>query len=202
VPLLSRFYNSSADALETVRELKKRGLRDAAAHIIDNSAGYVGETTLVRRGVPQKKAKAYAAMIREGKTLLLVDAPFMGTAIATEIMDKGADAQSTYEGGEWQEGAPFSSMLAMPVLINNPAPFSSFWGLPVISKRKKAPDYGRPLRKPTLHSSMFGPLLTKKQAPTFGSVSKGGRPTNFGLPLLTKKGKPIGFGVPLIIRKG
>ncbi len=186
MPLLARFFDTTSDALNAVGDLKSRGLRDAAAQVIDNSSGYVSEHMLMRRGVQKKNAKQYAEYVRDGKTLVLVDAPFMGTALATGILERDG-GRASYEGRGLEESAPLSSTMGLPVLTSNPHALSSFFGIPVLSKRKPAPAYGRPLRKPVRHTAVFGPLLTKSGAPIFGGISKGGKPTSFGLPLIIKK---------------
>jgi len=186
VPLLARFFDTTHDALNAIGDLKSRGLRDAAAQVIDNSSGYVSEHMLLRRGVQKKNAREYAEQVRDGKTLVLVDAPYMGAALATEILERDG-GRAFYESGAWEDGAPFSSTFRLPVLHSGSAPLSSFFGMPVLSKRKPSPAYGRPLRKPVRHTAVLGPLLTKSGAPLFGGLLKGGKTTSFGLPLLIKK---------------
>ena len=192
MPLVTRFYETKADALEAISELKKRGLRDRAVQVIDSSTGYLGENTLIKKGVLKKNAARYVDLIKSGKTLLIADVPFASTNIAHDILDtprsadKGA-ALSQHEGGLWDDAAPLSSSFGLPALSDkhNPAALSAFFGLPVLAKSRPSADYrgsyGKPLA-PRFHpTAALGPLLTKD-----------GKPSGFGFPLLTQSAPTFG----------
>jgi hypothetical protein len=240
MPLLIQFYPAKDAALETVNELKRRGLRDKAVYVVGGPEHW-SEAGLVRRGIRRENARAYAERLKAGQTMLIVDAPFAGAAVAQEIMDRprprpavtpvavegeaaadgvaptplsgarydGEEWKSSYDGGGWSEAAPLSSVLSMPLLVHEAAPFSSFFGLPTLSRG------GASKRKPLLNNffpgKIFGPLLTKSQAPTgFGLLTKSGKPltpftlTKHGRPItpytLTDNGEPLEGGLPLLTR--
>ncbi len=205
MPLLTRFYEAKDDALEAVSELKQRGLRDSAARIIDNTRP-AAESDLLKEGVQRKNAADYAVRIKNGTTLLIVEAPYAGTVTAEEILDRPrpndkAKVVSHYEGGAWDEAAPVSSTLGLPTLLDNPAPLSSAFGFPVLAREKPSPSYGKPLVSDNFFpTAALGPLLTKDGKPFgfgFPLLANDDKPYSFGLPLLIKS-KPIGFGLPLL----
>ena len=206
MPLLTRFYETKDDALQALGELKRRGLRESAAHIVDNT-GPASEAALAAKGVHGRNAEEYAERVKNGLTLLIVDAPYAGTAIAEEILDRPrpndkAKVLSNYENMP-DEAAPLSSTLGLPVLSENPAPLSSLFGLPVLSREKSSPaTYGKPMLSDSFFpTAALGPLLTKSSTPSgfgFALLANNGKPYSFGLPLLANNGKPLGFGLPLI----
>ncbi len=187
---LVRFYETKSDALEALGELKQRGLRDAAAAVFDSP---VSLKTLIDRGIQRKNAAAYAERIKNGQTLLIVDAPYAAATIAHEILDKPrasdrAGTISKNEGGAWDESAPLSSSFGAPALTpeHNPAALSKFFGVPVLAKPKVSPDlrgtYGKPAIGHFHATAALGPLLTKS------------KPIGFGFPLLAKSGPALSGG--------
>jgi hypothetical protein len=163
MPIISQFFSTTEDARKAVSDLKEYGLRDAAVQIVDRSGGYVGPEGLVRKGLPKASAQSYAADVREGRTLLIVDAPYGGVGVATEIMERHAGAKGgsepTYESAVWEDAAPLSSALQLPVLSKSS--FSSFWGAPVLLKSKPTKVLGLPL----LSKSKPSASLIKNPAP-------------------------------------
>ena len=187
---LVRFYETKSDALEALSELKQRGLRDAAAKVVDSP---VSTKALIDRGVQRKNAAVYADRIKNGQTLLIVDAPYAAATIAHDILDKPrpsdrAETLSKNEGGAWDKSAPLSSSFGAPALTpeHNPAALSKFFGFPVLTQSKPSADFRGTYGKPTIGhfhaTAALGPLLTKS------------KPIGFGFPLLAKSGPALSGG--------
>lgn len=128
-------------------------------------------------------ARIYAGRIVDGGSLVTVHAQFGSAVDAMRILDRFEPIDSGIPETEsharmWDEAAPLSSLLQLPVLINEGAPYSTFWNLPPLT----APSFSL--------SRLFGLPLLKN----FGS-----RSTSFGLPLLKNFGpRSTSFGIPLL----
>ncbi len=179
---ISRLFNTTEDALEAVSDLRQARIADESIQVVTQGATYVGVDALVKRGVLRANAAGYAAAVRAGQTLVLVDVVLGRGVVATEVLQRPrrgdhAKPSTRYEGGTWDESAPFSSALHLPLITDNPAALSSFFGLTAISKNQRA------------KSRSFGlPTLTKRGAPLFGvkTLAKNAAPFSslFHLPLL------------------
>jgi BCD family chlorophyll transporter-like MFS transporter len=185
---LSRLYDTAADAAATVAALKTAGFRDGDIETLTrNDAGWISAETLVSHEVAKAHAAAYAEALRAGKTLVLVN-PLLGwaepatKALAAPRGAENAPAAVTYEGTEWDEAAPLSSALFLPVLSKNPTPFGTFWNVPTLMK------------KYWFFSDMFGMrLLFRKAAPLSGAL---------GLKTLSNNPAPLSslLKLPLLTR--
>jgi hypothetical protein len=221
--LLIRFYEAEADALDARNDLRQRGLRETAAHVISKLEPTAGEAALIQKGVRRENAGLYAARVRSGQTLLIVDAPYGSAMLAHEILDRPrasdtADGHSHHEGADTaDDAAPLSAVMGLPVLMHDdPAPLSSFLGIPTLSQQKPSTTDRTSTLANFFPSRIFGPLLTKNGQPLgfgFSLLANDGKAFSFGLPLLTKSqkplfgsliksGKPLGFGLPLLIKSG
>jgi len=184
---ISRLYTTPTDAQAAADDLIQSGFRPEDIDIVVAGAGYVGAEALLNKGVLKVRAKSYAEAVRHGAALLLVGAPLGTVAEATEILEKirpgdAGPAQAIYEGLEWEEGAPFSGALGVPVLSHGAAPFSSFFGLGTLSKSTgpMTSSFGLPLlsKGASPFSSMLGLKLLAGSAAPLSSL--------FKLPVLTK----------------
>ncbi len=134
-------------------------------------------------------ARIYAGGIIRGGSFVAVHAPFGTAAQATRILnsfdpiDSGvADEDNRLQ--PWDEAAPMSSALQMPVFLAQPTPFSVVWNVPVL------------VHKATVLSSWLGlPVLAKKPAPLSGAIGLPTLASRFnlsaliGLPVLVKSGR-------------
>ncbi len=188
---LSRMYNTAADAAAAVSELKESGLEDKQIRLIIRGSDYIGVTALGEKGVMRDNAKAYVEAFKEGMALVVVSTMWGFSQIATEILntaragDTGGE-KAQYEGLTWDEGAPLSSALNLPVLAKSGTLLSDLLGLPTLSKSSK--------------SGLFGlPLLTKSgPSLPFPTLTKSGPSLPF--PTLTKSGPSLPF--PTLMKSG
>jgi hypothetical protein len=130
-------------------------------------------------------AKVYAAEVHQGRALVAIRPPFGTGGYAEEFMDDCDPVESALviERGDsmplWDEAAPFSSALGIPVLVRATAPFSAFWVLPVVTRKLKS-----------LGAAVGIPEVIRSPWYLFGEpkLSHSGTPLSsmLGLPLLTK----------------
>lgn len=137
--------------------------------------------------VLRSRAKVYAALIAEGRSLVVVHAPFGSAGLAIRTLEAFGPTESGWEppaapSRAWDEAAPLSSALAMPVRLNRPTPLSDMLYLPAL--RKSRPGFLGDLYPHTLTmSDIVGlPLLSAVAAPLSGLL---------GLKLLKKGAAPL-----------
>jgi hypothetical protein len=130
-------------------------------------------------------AKVYAAAVHRGAALVSIRPPFGRGNVAEFLLDEGGHAVSrgVEDDGDrlqpWDDSAPLSSSLMLPVLVKATAPFSAFWVLPVITRKGGTACSALGLSELADSKSFtFGsPALSRAAAPLSSSV---------GLPLLLK----------------
>jgi len=169
-----RMYSTAEDAAAAVTSLKEWGFTDDMISVVGSGAHASDSavvSALASAYVERNQAKHYAAGIAQGQTAVVVRAPFGKGEAAQYFLNSAGpvsrvDAFREPMGMMWDEGAPFSSMLRLPVL----AEFRPFGGLPCLTKRGS-----------TLCSKLGIPELTD------------GRPTTelLGLPMLAKHGPAL-----------
>jgi hypothetical protein len=188
---INRMYDSLERANQAADELKNNRFdRFDDVYVVGGGAGASTDdivARLMQAFVLKAHAKVFAERIKRGGALVTVHAAF-GTAVAAiEILDRHGPVDSgVVETSEpvmaWDDAAPCSSLMHMPVLLADSATFSKFWnvrplakhgattgsalGLPEVSKSSGpfTGTFGMALisKKPTILSSMLGmPLLTK-----------------------------------------
>ena len=194
--LVTRLYASSADAHAALAKLKEEGFTDDLITWVapDGTSGTspsphdtTGDklTATIMGGFHlQSDAKMYAAEVRQGRWLVSVRALFGVASTIAEILDEFHPVPSNVSVTQapfigWDEAAPASSALRLPVKSDHPTPLSHLLGIKVLIKTRQ-------------RSSMLGlPLLTQPNSYFTGSglLTKGY--TTGGMGLLTKDGKPI-----------
>ncbi len=172
---ITRLYGTAAQATAAVSLLKQRKFTDdliTVVHPATPAAALEDITAAITAGyVLKADAKIYAQGIQRGMSLVSVLAPFGSGGKVVRILDAFEPVASgvTREdpAAPWDEANPFSSAFRLPLLLkgNSPAAFSSFWTLPVLSRKSW-----------TLSSVLHIPALSN------GRISA----TRFGLPLLLK----------------
>jgi hypothetical protein len=156
----------------------------AAKTTVASTASLVADMTAAH--ILQSHAQSYAAELQKGGSLVKVDAPFGLGLTANKILDsygpcgRGFDTSAPSREFIWDDAAPLSSMLQLPVLSNIEHPFETLTGISSLSKGA------------AFLSSLFGiPLLSR------GSAEK---TSSFGMPLLSRGSaqKNSSFGLPLL----
>jgi BCD family chlorophyll transporter-like MFS transporter len=137
---LARLYHSTDDAAAAVNDLVAAGFDRASITVVDQDAGYISAETISDRGIVAAHAPHYAAAVKAGGVLVTLS-PALGLgARATAILEQTRPADTgpvtvQDQGAGWDPAAPLSSALFMPVKLDNPAPFSSLWNVPAVTKK-------------------------------------------------------------------
>ena len=199
----------AAAATQAAAELDKARLDMAAAAL---AAGTVMSTN----------ARVYLDGLRQGRSLVVCDAPFGSARLAIHLMDSfgpvdlgplpSADTVRQ-ERQRATSGTPLSAALGLPVLSRkyDPAPLSDTLGVAVLSSGRSGFSRFSELTSPGFSfSSMFGlKLLSTGGATPLSSklglkvllADKTGRRTSLGLPLLARQAAPLSalVGAPLLL---
>lgn len=204
--IISRLYENHANATAAAGELRDAGFDESGIAVVGPMPDSTLEdiTAAIMRGYVWKPyAKAYAEHVKRGCSIVTVLAPFGRGMEATATLEAhgSIDAgipDSVEAGPTWDDAAPLSSALQMPVLARDPAPFSTVLGLPELTRGRAS--LWQALGLPELagggvpYSGFFPlPLLSDKAAPLSSML---------GLPLLASKAAPLSslFHLPLLIR--
>jgi hypothetical protein len=177
--IITRYYATAEAAAAATTQLAEEEMR---MEFFDRFEGGATEDAIIRAGLYPSAAKAFAARLAKGGSLVVVRAPFGQTYFVKDILDahgpidSGVDCSEVYV--ESQPSNPqhhnkylpvlldsdtlifsgsmmpavarnwsFSKMLGMPLLSNkpagrakllsdNPTPFSSALGLPLLIDKK------------------------------------------------------------------
>jgi hypothetical protein len=171
---------------EQVHVFTRHGEAGAAGGAVELSADAI-VAMLMKAYVLKAHARTLAHRIQRGETLVTVHAPFGSATTALEIFeDHGAIDPGVADTGDrlrpWDDAAPCSSLLGLPVMLSNDQSFSRFWNVPALTKK------GLPT------SSTFGiPEITDSSVPYKGFL---------GLPLISHKAAPLSsmLGLPQLIQ--
>lgn len=186
---ISRMYKTPGEAVSAKAALEEEDYSDVHLVSGDSVGASIDEivAAIIKGYVLKSHARVYAEGISKGGSLVTVHAPFGGAARAMRILDKFSPIDSGISEPEshvmeWDEATPMSCILQMPVLLEDPAPFSRFWNVPPLSSGSFA------------LSSLFGMPLLTKAAP---------RSSSFGIPLLIGNAAPLSslLGLPTISRQ-
>lgn len=186
-----RVYDSEAKAQQAVDALVRKGFGTDLINLVapsEPAQSLEDIAAAIRAGYVLKGyAKAYAACVQRGLTVLSMRAPFGTGVVVTRLMDapgpvpSGVPEQSE-AGPTWDEATPLSSALNLPVLAKSGATFSGFWQLPMVMREGE--------RSRTLFSVNF---KRGGNAAPFSSL--------LGLPLLSKKWTFSSMlGLPLVVK--
>ena len=182
---ICRMYGTSEAAAKAAAELRQAGFNLVTEVGPSTASTEEGLVRAIMAGMVIKGyASTFAKGVLAGGTLVSAHAPFGTVRRAEGIMDAhgpipsgvAVDRDSMYE---WDDAAPMSSALMMPVLLPDSTSFSNFWGVPALLTRFV-----------NLTSLLGMPMLTA-----------GGRSFSpfAGMPSLTKSG-PSFPGIPLLWR--
>jgi hypothetical protein len=198
---ISRMYASHDAAVAAATDLRAARFHDV--FVVTRTDGQT-EDSLVREMmdgyVLKSDAKVLAKGVLAGGTLVTVHAP-LGTAVkALKILhrhdpiESGIAEPARSPGPSWDDAAPLSSALQLPVLVDSNDSFSKFWNLPVLTGRTH-----------WLHSVAL-PLVSETKSDTsslFGvpQVTEGGRSFSFfGAARLINNPAPLSsrLGLPVL----
>lgn len=174
---------------------------------------------LRKAGIETEHAAIYAERIAGGAAMAIVRAPFGFASKAQKILHRSEPIDSgvtepEYPMEPYDDAAPLSWILGLPVLSKDPAPASRIMGLSA-SSPKAAPLsdlFGLPVlsRNPAPLSSLFGmKLLTDKAAPLSDAIgmktlSDDPAPLSkaIGMPTLSDKPAPLSdaIGMPTLMK--
>jgi len=199
-----RMYASETQARAAADKLRNNDYSDDRIHVVSAQEGSRDAiAAAVMAGyVLRSHARVYAEGIAQGRSLVVVHVQYGGGVKASEILDEFDPVDTGLrlppeDGPTWDEAAPLSSALMMPVLCKNPEPMSTIIGIPTLCKAN-ANYLGKifgpllPSRNWSLSSLLGMPLLSKAAAPLSAAIgmrtlSANAAPLSamLGLPLLT-----------------
>jgi hypothetical protein len=229
---ISRIYANTSDADAAVRDLAEYGFQPEEIHVVaaQASAGSVGGAgvdgiadRIAKCLVPMRDAVAYAKHVGQGGAFVTVHAPFGSGRKATAALDRHHPIDLNLKAPgkpipKYDEAAPLSSSLWLPVLIDNPAPLGAFAGLPslvsgpprVTEAAPLSSSMGWPVRSsdPTPISTASGAPTLASSSATFSNLLGLGTLWNSAaplsrilfLPVLSRSGAPMSLGLPLLWR--
>jgi hypothetical protein len=169
-----RLFDTAQKSADAIARLRKEGLAaDLITLVAPSGQNKDAIVAAITAGyVLKSEAVVYAESVAKGDSLVIVRAPFGRAGLVTKIIDKfGPSASPVTTSPEysllWDESAPLSSALRIPTLSSGF--FSTFWTLPVITRR----DVSLPI-----------PAITRSTPKT--KLSSNGTPLSslFKLPLL------------------
>ena len=161
---ICRLYGNAEAAAYAAAALRAEDFE----HVFEVSPGdAVGEDGLVEAiaacYVPKADARILAKGVARGGSLVVGHAPFGTALLVAAILDDFGPIPSGLEKAPeplhvWDEAAPLSSALMLPVLLPSDESFSRFWSLPAIIRRKFFPGviFGKLLVD---HGRSFSPFL-------------------------------------------
>ncbi len=216
-----RMYETEQQARDAVRALKDEGFPEEMIFLVTPGSGSSADaiaSAIMAGYVLRGYARLYAESVQRGRSLVVVRASFGYGQAAIDTMnrfrpvDTGVPAAAE-PSVAWDEKAPLSSALGLPVLMRkNPAPLSRIIGLPPLSSGRSvlSPMFGELASSKWSLSSLFGlGLLSRNPAPLsslFGmktvSSRRGPMKSRIGFPLLTRRGAGLSsaLGLPTLTR--
>ena len=184
---ISRMFATAEDARNAAAELAEEGFDEI--HVVHPPTKEDAPVSAIAAQIAQGNvlladARIYAEGVARGGSLVTVHAPFGSGMKATVILDSHKPIASGMPEPErapiWDEAAPFSSAMHMPLLTDDAAPMSRYMGVRPLagSDCSLSGMIGMPLLSdnPMPLSSLFGMTsLSDKAAPLSSLI---------GLPLL------------------
>jgi hypothetical protein len=187
---INRMFATADRANEAAAALRGNRL-NRFDEVFVTSAAASGSTTdeivaaLMKAYVVKWEARILAAGIKNGGSLVTVHAPFGSAVAATQELERYGPIDSglppyVSDLVPWDEAAPLSSALSLPVLVSDNASFSSFWGLPILTRGQR-----------TTGEALGLPEISRSSGPFTGT---------FGMALLSRNPAPLSsmFGLPLL----
>jgi len=188
--MIIRIFETAAQGMKVAQHLRDEGYDDVFQFTRSDGPGESDDADrraliegMLRAHVWKSHAESYADRLAQGGSLVLVHAPF-GSAVKAELLmdDHAPIGTGIKEEREpeitWDDAAPLSSALRMPVLTRVELPVETLSGVPSLT------------HGPAFLSNLFGlPLLSR---------GTGGKSSSFGLPLLSGSTTSSRLGLPLL----
>jgi hypothetical protein len=141
-------FETETSAREALDKLRAAGFGEARTLLVTPAAGKKAgafgalASALAAGQLLGEQAGFYAERVREGRSLVLVQAPVGQGKLATEILQScgpvDADLVASSIQAQWGRGAPLSAALNMPVLLRGrPSPLSDYLGLSTSARRPR-----------------------------------------------------------------
>jgi hypothetical protein len=185
--IITWVYGSYENALTAVNELKLHRFTDSEITVVSprNTGGTAPDFNAVVNAIAagwvlKSEAAIYALSVMRGALLVTVRAPFGAGSRAAAILDKHDPVESGVPMREfprmrpWDDKAPASSLLHMPVLADPDSSLSAILGLPLLAKRGRT--LCAVLRMPELVSRasakamLLGPAILKGSPRIMGAT--------------------------------
>jgi hypothetical protein len=205
--LLIRLFDSATQSAKAAQQLADEGfehVRHIKAGTGKNANRQMLVSELMSAQVWKSHAETYAERLAKGGAMVLVHAPF-GTALkAGAIMDAHGPVDQGLPGAAakpdfvWDDAAPLSSVLQLPVLTNVKLPAETLSGVSSLTKGTAflSDMFGMKILSRGVHhatSSMGLSLLSKSATPLsslfgMGTLSRNPTPLSslFGMKVLSK----------------
>lgn len=141
-------FETETTAREALDKLREAGFGENRTLLVTPTAGKKTgafsalANAMLAGQMMGEQAAFYAERVREGRSLVLVQAPVGQGKQATEILEScgpvdAALVASSIEA-QWGRGAPFSAGLGLPVLLRDrPSPLSDYLGLSTGARRPR-----------------------------------------------------------------
>lgn len=187
---ITRMFANAATAAKAAEELREEGFDDL---FVVNPPGtadvplsaIAAQIALGRVYLPE--ARIYAKGVAAGHALVTVHAPFGSGRLAEVILDSHDPVDPGLPKAEpekiWDDAAPLSSAIMLPLLIDDPDPMSKVLGIPTVTSGNCSA------------SGLIGmPLLSD------GELGDKGR---LGIPFLMNNPAPLSsaLGLPLLSKR-
>lgn len=215
-----RMYATEQQARDAVGKLREDGFPEDSILLVTPSGGGAVTVDNPKAAITAgfmvgKDASIYAEAVGRGRSLVVVRPAFGFGQAALSILDSCGPVDThlikTPElGVTTDRGTPLSSFFLWRVLRpNEPAPFSDFLGLPLLSSKPACPsDLIGKLSGPMIDTSFGMRLLSDEAAPLsalLGMQTLKDRPdpweSSYGLPLQSPNPAPLSslLGLPLLL---
>jgi hypothetical protein len=210
--MIIRLYENVAQGAKVAQQLREEGFD----HVFEfkgasgKSAAAIAErrglvASLMAAQIWKSHAENYAERLGRGGSLVMVHAPFGSARLAIEIMeshgpfDVGLNERTAEPDYVWDDAAPLSSALRLPVLTKVELPAETLSGVPSLTKGSAflSSWLGIPLLKQgAAHkTSSMGFALLSRSATPLSSL--------FGLRTLSHNPTPLSslFGLKVLSRR-
>ena len=147
--MLIRIYDSEALGGRVAEHLQSKGFQHVYQFNGPTGKGSTGAparnalvASMMKANVWKSHAETYADRLSKGKSLVLVHAPFGTANKATKVMESyqpteaGIVEPDQHPEMKWEDAAPFSSILKLPILSKNRHPAETFSGISSLTKGK------------------------------------------------------------------